>query len=89
MKSGFDLIIIYFQRNNYGSIEGDFALAMSLYHGFELLQLHGSRSLYNYLDGILHGDKGYSRTRTELTRNPDFNDLINDLREKFTPPENR
>lgn len=77
------------QRNNYGSIEGDFALAMSLYHGFELLQLHGSRSLYNYLDGILHGDKGYNRTRTELTRNPDFNDLINDLREKFIPPENR
>lgn len=89
MKFGFDLFIIYFQRNNYGSIEGDFALAMSLFHGFELLQLHGSRSLYNYLNGILHGDKGYNRTRTELTRNLDFNDLMDDLREKLAPPENR
>lgn len=78
-----------FQRNNYGMVEGDFALALSLYHGFELLQLHGSRSLFNYLDGILHGDKGYGRTKTELLRNHDFNELMDLLREKFAPPDCR
>ncbi|CAG2228093.1 FANCM [Mytilus edulis] len=77
------------QRNNYGMVEGDFALALSLYHGFELLQLHGSRSLFNYLDGILHGDKGYGRTKTELLRNHDFNELMDLLREKFAPPDCR
>ena len=68
-------------------MEGDFALAMSLYHGFELLQLHGSRSLYNFLEGILTGDKGYGRTRTELTRNADFNELMGLLAGKYTAPE--
>ncbi|XP_053374788.1 Fanconi anemia group M protein-like [Mercenaria mercenaria] len=75
------------QRNQYGIVEGDFALAMSLYHGYELLQLHGSRSLYNFLEGILTGDKGYGRTRTELTRNADFNELMGLLSGKYTAPE--
>ncbi|KAL4238941.1 hypothetical protein ACF0H5_003645 [Mactra antiquata] len=70
-------------RNQYGVVEGDFALAMSLYHGYELLQLHGSRSLYTFLDGILTGEKGYGRTRTELMRNADFNDLMKILSQKY------
>lgn len=74
---------VFLQRSQYGIIEGDFALAMSLYHGFELLQLHGLRSLYNYLKGVVSGDKSYGRTRSELTRNADFNELMGQLQEKF------
>ncbi|XP_064600468.1 Fanconi anemia group M protein-like [Liolophura sinensis] len=71
------------QRTQYGAIEGDFALAMSLYHGFELLQLHGLKSLYTYLEGLSSGDKGYGRTRTELNKNGDFRDLMDNLHSKF------
>ena len=73
------------QRNQYGIVEGDFALAMSLYHGYELLQLHGLRSLFHFLDGIVGGNKSYGRTRSELMRNADFNDIMNLLRQKFQP----
>ncbi|CAG5134268.1 unnamed protein product, partial [Candidula unifasciata] len=72
------------QQAHYGNIEADFAMAISLYHGFELLQLHGLRSLYNYLTGIIVGEKGYGRTRSELLRNADFNDIMENLRQKFT-----
>ena len=65
-------------------VEADYALAMSLYHGFELLQLHGSRSLYNFLEGILSGDKGHGRTRAELTRNGDFNEIMALLAKRYT-----
>ncbi|KAJ8308327.1 hypothetical protein KUTeg_013201 [Tegillarca granosa] len=77
------------QRSQFGMIEGDFALAMSLFHGYELLQLHGLRSLYNFLDGIVSGDKGHGRTRTELMKNADFNSLMEMLQEKFLPAECR
>ncbi|ESO87655.1 hypothetical protein LOTGIDRAFT_127429 [Lottia gigantea] len=68
----------------FGVVEGDFAMAISLYHGFELLQLHGLRSLYNYLDGIVNTDKGYGRTKAELIRNADFNDIMKMLSQKFS-----
>lgn len=71
------------QQAQYGNIEADFAMAISLYHGFELLQLHGLRSLYNFMTGIIAGEKGYGRTRSELLRNADFNDIMETLREKF------
>ncbi|XP_061173953.1 Fanconi anemia group M protein-like [Saccostrea echinata] len=70
-------------RSQYGIVEGDFALAISLYHGYELVQLHGLRSLYNFLDGTINGEKGHGRTRTELMKIPDFGDLMNMLCEKF------
>ncbi|KAK3583331.1 hypothetical protein CHS0354_038942 [Potamilus streckersoni] len=72
-------------RQQYGAVEGDFALAMSLYHGYELLQLHGARSLFMFLDGIVNGEKSYGRTRAELMRNLDFSDLLEMLAQKFTP----
>ncbi|KAK7103442.1 hypothetical protein V1264_018337 [Littorina saxatilis] len=74
-------------RNQYGIVEGDFALAMSLYHGYELLQLHGLRSLFNFLNGIISGDKSYGRTRSELMKNADFTEIMNILREKFQPSD--
>ncbi len=65
-------------------VEGDFALALSLYHGYELLQLHGLRSLYNFLDGIVSGEKGHGRTRAELQRCAVFQEIMDQLRTKFT-----
>ncbi|XP_035827669.1 uncharacterized protein LOC101854274 [Aplysia californica] len=69
-----------------GNIEADFALAISLYHGFDLLQQHGLRSLYNYLLSVISGKKGYGKTRTELQRNADFNAIMEQLRDKFAAP---
>ena len=73
-------------RAHYGSVEGDFAMALSLYHGFELLQRHGLRSLYNFLEGLVAGDnKGTGRTRSELLRNTDFVTFLDTLRSTYKP----
>lgn len=79
-----DTTSIIFQRPQYGVVEADYALAMSLYHGFELLQLHGSRSLYNFLEGILSGDKGHGKTRAELSRNADFCEIMELLKNRYS-----
>lgn len=39
-------------------LEGDFALCISLYHGYELLMQMGLRSLFFYLQGIMDGSRG-------------------------------
>ncbi|NXD34449.1 FANCM protein, partial [Copsychus sechellarum] len=74
-----------------GIIEGDFALCISLYHGYELLLQMGMRSLFSYLWGIMDGSKGLSRTKNELGRNEDFMKLYLQLQDVFSdsavPPE--
>ncbi|KAL8589791.1 hypothetical protein ACOMHN_020794 [Nucella lapillus] len=70
-------------RSQYGIVEGDFALAMSLYHGYELLHQHGLRPLYNYLEGIMDGTKSTQRTRSELMKNADFMEVMELLKEKL------
>ncbi|NXB99110.1 FANCM protein, partial [Orthonyx spaldingii] len=67
-----------------GIIEGDFALCISLYHGYELLLQMGIRSLFIYLWGIMEGSKGLSRTKNELGRNEDFMRLYQQLQELFS-----
>uniref|UniRef100_A0A8C6NE96 ATP-dependent RNA helicase FANCM n=1 Tax=Melopsittacus undulatus TaxID=13146 RepID=A0A8C6NE96_MELUD len=67
-----------------GIIEGDFALCISLYHGYELLLQMGVRSLFIYLCGIMDGSKGLTRTKNELGRNEDFMKLYQQLRDMFT-----
>uniref|UniRef100_UPI00358F635F Fanconi anemia group M protein isoform X2 n=1 Tax=Myxine glutinosa TaxID=7769 RepID=UPI00358F635F len=62
-----------------GVIEGDFALCISLYHGYELLQQMGTRSLLLFLQGIMDGTKGMARARYELCRNQDFLELYCEL----------
>ncbi|NXS93474.1 FANCM protein, partial [Jacana jacana] len=66
-----------------GIIEGDFALCISLYHGYELLLQMGLRSLFIYLFGIMDGPKGLTRTKNELGRNEDFLKLYQQLRAMF------
>ncbi|XP_010710473.1 Fanconi anemia group M protein isoform X1 [Meleagris gallopavo] len=67
-----------------GVIEGDFALCISLYHGYELLQQMGARSLFIYLCGIMDGSKGLTRTKNELGRNEDFMRLYQQLTDMFS-----
>ncbi|XP_016154437.1 PREDICTED: Fanconi anemia group M protein, partial [Ficedula albicollis] len=67
-----------------GIIEGDFALCISLYHGYELLLQVGIRSLFIYLWGIMDGSKGLSRTKNELGRNEDFMKLYLQLQEMLS-----
>uniref|UniRef100_A0A8C8A7Q4 ATP-dependent RNA helicase FANCM n=1 Tax=Otus sunia TaxID=257818 RepID=A0A8C8A7Q4_9STRI len=67
-----------------GIIEGDFALCISLYHGYELLLQMGVRSLFIYLCGIMDGSKGLIRTKNELGRNEDFMKLYQQLRDMFS-----
>lgn len=66
-----------------GIIEGEFAVCISLYHGYELLQQMGMRSLYLFLCGIMDGTKGMTRTKTELSRNEDFVTLYSHLEYMF------
>ncbi|CAM4580457.1 unnamed protein product [Lepidochelys olivacea] len=67
-----------------GVIEGDFALCISLYHGYELLLQMGTRSLFIFLCGIMDGSKGLTRARNELSRNEDFMKLYRQLENMFS-----
>ncbi|CAG0880831.1 unnamed protein product [Darwinula stevensoni] len=75
-------------RNQFGIIEGDFAICMTLCHASELLLLHGLRPFYHFLKGVLDGEKGQGRTRTELLRNPSFLKMMEDLEGKFSSDRN-
>lgn len=70
-----------------GVIEGDFALAISLYHAYELLQQHGILSFYNFLKEICSGAKGTARGRYELMRHDAFIEMMEDLRLRIEPPD--
>ncbi|XP_064622547.1 uncharacterized protein LOC135484794 [Lineus longissimus] len=72
-------------QSQYGMVEGDFAMCISLYHGYELLQLHGLKPLYSFLEGIASGEKGFGRSRHELLRNADFCSILEELKAKFHP----
>eukprot|EP00794_Sanderia_malayensis_P020486 gene20486-22502_t len=71
-----------------GTIEGDFALAISLYHAFELLQQHGILSFYNFLKEICSGKKGTARARGELMRHERFTEMMQDLQQKIEGVDN-
>ncbi|XP_077394002.1 Fanconi anemia group M protein [Festucalex cinctus] len=66
-----------------GMLEGDFALCISLYHGYELLMQMGLRSLFSYVQGIMDGSREMSRARNELQRTPTFKDLYHEMEAKF------
>ncbi|XP_078090285.1 Fanconi anemia group M protein [Mustelus asterias] len=72
-----------------GMVEGDYALCISLYHGYELLLQMGMRSLYSYLEGIMDGSKGMTRARNELCRNTDFMEMYEQLKAMFANGSSR
>ncbi|XP_026185210.1 Fanconi anemia group M protein isoform X2 [Mastacembelus armatus] len=69
-----------------GMLEGDFALCISLYHGYELLMQMGLRSLFLYIQGIMDGSRDMSRVRNELQRTPTFMDLYHEMEAMFVKP---
>ncbi|CAG5866520.1 unnamed protein product, partial [Menidia menidia] len=69
-----------------GMLEGDFALCISLYHGYELLMQMGLRSLFFYFQGIMDGSRDMSRAKNELQRTPMFMALYHDMKTKFAKP---
>ncbi|KAF3844965.1 hypothetical protein F7725_008128 [Dissostichus mawsoni] len=62
-----------------GMLEGDFALCISLYHGYELMMQMGLRSLFFYIQGIMDGTREMSRARNELQRTPTFVHLYHEM----------
>ncbi|CAL1284344.1 unnamed protein product [Larinioides sclopetarius] len=68
---------------SYGLIMADFSLCISLYHAYELLLLHGARSFYNFLTGIINGEKSIPHARSELQKNCDFDILLKEIQENY------
>ncbi|XP_036448740.1 Fanconi anemia group M protein [Colossoma macropomum] len=67
----------------HGVLEGDFAMCISLYHGYELLQQMGLRSLFLFTQNIILGSKESSRARNELQHSPVFMALYRDMEDMF------
>ena len=65
-----------------GSVESDFAAAISLYHAFDLLLQHGMRSFHQYLTHTF--TVPYSRTKAEIDRHPELSCVIRDLHGKLS-----
>nr|XP_018669630.1 Fanconi anemia group M protein homolog isoform X2 [Ciona intestinalis] len=65
-------------------IEGDFATAISLYHGLELLLQHGMKSFFIFLKGIMDGAKANLRTRNVLSANDQFQEIYQELTDLFS-----
>ena len=82
MYNGVYFCFFFFQS---GVIEGDFALAISLFHAYELLQQHGMRSFHQFLSTSVM--EGHSRARMELSRDPSFANIMLSLREKLGPQQ--
>ncbi|XP_044230409.1 Fanconi anemia group M protein [Thunnus albacares] len=76
----------YLKGPQQGMLEGDFALCISLYHGYELLMQMGLRSLFFYIQGIMDGSKEMTRARNELQRTPTFIDLYQEMEAMFVKP---
>lgn len=57
------------QGTQQGMLEGDFALCISLYHGYELLMQMGLRSLFFYIQGIMDGSRGLLNFSTSKLQN--------------------
>ncbi|KAK5599576.1 hypothetical protein CRENBAI_019115 [Crenichthys baileyi] len=78
----------HIKGSHQGMLEGDFALCISLYHGYELLMQMGLRSLFFYIQGIMDGSREMSRAKNELQRTPTFMDLYHEMETMFLkPPE--
>ncbi|XP_023151440.2 Fanconi anemia group M protein [Amphiprion ocellaris] len=76
----------YIKGGQQGMLEGDFALCISLYHGYELLMQMGLRSLFFYIQGIMDGSREMSRAKNELQRTPTFMDLYHKMEAMFVKP---
>ncbi|KAF7233666.1 hypothetical protein EG68_12146, partial [Paragonimus skrjabini miyazakii] len=66
-----------------GSVQCDFGLVTCLLHAIELLDQHGLRPLYQYLNGVLFGQRASGFVRNELIRLPGVEQICLDLSNRF------
>ncbi|XP_068083864.1 Fanconi anemia group M protein, partial [Anabrus simplex] len=71
--------------NMVSNIESDFAVCMSLFHGLELLTVHGLRSCLRYISGVLEDDGTFSGVKARLSADEAFVQLMEDLKAKLGP----
>ena len=63
-------------------MEGDFALAISLFHAYELLLQHGMRSFYQFLATTFSAGGTQSRAKGEVLRSSQFKSIMSGLGER-------
>lgn len=68
-----------------GAVEGDFALAISLFHAYELVQLHGLRSFHQFLRTTFSSGSSskQSMARRDIIRSPLFSGIMRQLTENL------
>ncbi|KAL7675581.1 hypothetical protein ACOME3_001848 [Neoechinorhynchus agilis] len=64
-------------------VESDFALAISLYHGYELLKQHGPRSLYLHLKDSMEGEGGQAWIKVKIKSDAELVRIFEQLSAEF------
>ncbi|PNF37733.1 hypothetical protein B7P43_G11459, partial [Cryptotermes secundus] len=72
-------------RGQFGIIEANFAVYITLLHSLELLSLYGLRSFLKFLQGVLHENRGKAVVHTYLKNDGELEKLLDELREKVGP----
>ncbi|GAA27796.2 fanconi anemia group M protein [Clonorchis sinensis] len=68
-----------------GAVQCDFGSVICLLHAMELLDQHGLRPLYQYLGGVLNGQRASASVRAEMMRLSGVEQLWSDLVTRFKP----
>ncbi len=63
-------------------VEGDFALAMSLSHAYELLVQHGMRSFYQFLVNSFSARDNLSKAKMQILQSSLFRGIIASLKDR-------
>ncbi|OON15683.1 helicase protein, partial [Opisthorchis viverrini] len=66
-----------------GAVQCDFGSVICLLHAMELLDQHGLRPLYQYLGGVLNGQRASASVRAEMMRLSGVEQLWSDLVTRF------
>ncbi|KJE91912.1 fanconi anemia, variant [Capsaspora owczarzaki ATCC 30864] len=72
-------------QHSKGQVLGDYAVAISLFHAFELLGKYGVRPFYVYLKSVAQGSKSGNRSRYEIVNNGTIGKIMNDLYRRIEP----
>lgn len=70
-----------------GAVEGDFASAISLFHAYELLLLHGMKSFYQFLTNTFSAGSQHYKAKAEILKNPQFRHIVKRLKERVDSSE--
>ena len=81
---------VYFSHSHTqpGTIESDFATAITLFHAYDLLLLHGLRPFHHYLSHTF-STSAYPRAQQEVDRHPRMVHQLRDLWKKLSAAQPR